>query len=170
MTIEYRPIKGYSRYRVGSDGSVWAFFKSTGWKMRRLKLCRDGYWRVDLTDATGAVKYCAVHRLVLEAFVGPCPEGMEGCHDPSPDKSNNALSNLKWGTKRDNAADRIRHGNQPRGVKVKHAKLTPAKAACIRILCAAGHSQIVVGRNFGVCQTVVSKIVLGKIWREVASA
>src|SRR5438270_713720 len=35
-----------------------------------------------------------VHRLVLEAFVGPRPEGLEGCHnDGSP--QNNHLSNLR---------------------------------------------------------------------------
>ena len=50
-----------------------------------------------------------VHRLVLEAFVGPCPEGMEGCHNDG-DASNNALSNLRWDTSSANKQDMIRHG------------------------------------------------------------
>lgn len=36
-----------------------------------------------------------VHRLVLEAFVGPCPEGME-CDHIDRDKLNNHVSNLRW--------------------------------------------------------------------------
>ena len=54
-----------------------------------------------------------VHRLVLEAFVGPCPEGMEGCHNDG-DASNNALSNLRWDTSSANKQDMIRHGTNYR--------------------------------------------------------
>ena len=42
-----------------------------------------------------------VHQLVLEAFVGPCPEGHEVLHlDHNP--ANNKLSNLKYGTRSEN--------------------------------------------------------------------
>lgn len=51
----------------------------------------------------------AVHKMVLEAFVGPAPEGMEGCHHDD-DKSNNRLSNLRWDTRSANLYDRIRNG------------------------------------------------------------
>lgn len=50
-----------------------------------------------------------VHRLVLEAFVGPCPEGMEACHwDDNP--ANNVLSNLRWDSREGNYRDRKRNG------------------------------------------------------------
>lgn len=55
-----------------------------------------------------------VHRLVLEAFVGPCPDGMEACHGPDRDQTNNRLSNLRWGTSSENNFDRVRHGTHPR--------------------------------------------------------
>lgn len=49
------------------------------------------------------------HRMVLEAFVGPRPEGMFGCHsDGNP--ANNALHNLRWGTHSENMQDAVRHG------------------------------------------------------------
>jgi hypothetical protein len=55
-----------------------------------------------------------VHHLVLEAFIGPRPEGMETRHiDRNP--RNNVLSNLRWGTKLENAADKHRHGTMLRG-------------------------------------------------------
>lgn len=50
-----------------------------------------------------------VHRLVLEAFVGPCPDGMEGCHNDG-DPGNNDLSNLRWDTRSNNNFDAIKHG------------------------------------------------------------
>lgn len=53
-----------------------------------------------------------VHRAVLLAFVGSCPEGMEGCHNDG-DMYNNVLSNLRWDTPKNNRADVIRHGNDP---------------------------------------------------------
>ena len=36
-----------------------------------------------------------VHRLVLEAFVGNCPEGME-CDHIDRNRSNNRIENLRW--------------------------------------------------------------------------
>lgn len=50
-----------------------------------------------------------IHRLVLETFTGPCPPGMEGCHNDG-DPSNNNLDNLRWDTKEANAADTLEMG------------------------------------------------------------
>lgn len=50
-----------------------------------------------------------VHHLVLEAFVGGMPDGMEACHGDG-DASNNHLSNLRWDTHISNEADKARHG------------------------------------------------------------
>lgn len=52
-----------------------------------------------------------VHRLVLEAFVGPCPEGMESLHaDGNP--ANNMLANLSYNTHTVNMHDKRTHGTQ----------------------------------------------------------
>lgn len=62
-----------------------------------------------------------VHRLVLEAFVGPCPDGMEACHnDDNP--FNNHLRNLRWDTHQSNCADRSEIG--------KTRKVPALRAAC----------------------------------------
>lgn len=88
--------------RFGSDGRrVSGRVMSPGRhhrdRHRQVKLCQDG-----------VVKNMLVHRLVLEAFVGPCPDGMVACHwDDDPD--NNALDNLRWGTLVENARDALRN-------------------------------------------------------------
>lgn len=48
-----------------------------------------------------------VHRVVLEAFVGPRPNGLQ-CRHLDGNKTNNALLNLCWGTPQENADDKRR--------------------------------------------------------------
>lgn len=48
-----------------------------------------------------------VHRVVLEAFVGPCPDGFESCHW-NDDPGDNRLINLRWDTKTANSLDAVR--------------------------------------------------------------
>ncbi|WP_157257602.1 NUMOD4 motif-containing HNH endonuclease [Oerskovia sp. Root918] len=69
---------------------------------------RKGHLRVALCHGTGNRKLY-IHRLVLEAFVGPAPDGTEACHgDGNP--AHNALENLRWDSRSENNRDRVRHG------------------------------------------------------------
>ena len=66
-----------------------------------------GYKQTALYDR-GRMRQVMVHVLVLEAFIGPRPPGMQGCHyDDNP--SNNHLSNLRWDTPSANGYDRARN-------------------------------------------------------------
>ena len=109
-----------------------------------------------------------VHRLVLEAFVGPCPDGMEARHFPDRNPMNNRLGNLNWGTKLDNAVDKQAHGTMVRGERVKVGKLTAEIVLEIRRLSASGrHSQESLGRKFGVAQSSISSLLLRKTWKHI---
>ena len=99
---EYRIISGFPAYRVGSDGSVWR-----GQHQIRAYRHKAGYRRVALLR-DGKTCFRLVHNLVLEAFVGPCPPGMEACHYPDHDKANNHLENLRWDTHAENMKDAYR--------------------------------------------------------------
>ena len=68
-----------------------------------------GYYHV----AIGQAGKKLIHHLVLEAFVGPRPEGADGCHYDDV-RTNNNLENLRWDTRKGNLADSIRNGNNPR--------------------------------------------------------
>lgn len=58
-----------------------------------------GHLQVGLSDGKETKKY--IHRIVMEAFVGPCPDGQEVCHRDH-DPTNNHVGNLMYGTQSDN--------------------------------------------------------------------
>lgn len=67
-----------------------------------------GYLSVGL-HGDGAVRRVRVHTLVLEAFVGPRPEGLVACHGPDGHRVNTP-ANLRWDTQPENCRDILRHG------------------------------------------------------------
>ena len=105
-----------------------------------------------------------VHHLVLEAFVGPRPAGMEARHlDGNP--QNNQLKNLQWGTKKQNGADKILHGNSCRGEKHNKARLTENNVHEIRRHLNVGRwSQQKIATVFGVARPTISHINRGATW------
>lgn len=108
-------VVGFPRYEVSTLGRVrsvdFTYTDVTGRSgTRRGKELRpfptkDGRPRVSL--GRGNERY--VYRLVLEAFVGPCPPGSECCHNDG-DQTNSRLSNLRWDTHGGNMQDAVRHG------------------------------------------------------------
>lgn len=70
------------------------------------------YHYVGLYRSSGAIQK-RVHRLVLEAFVGPCPPGLVGCHKDD-DKDNNQLVNLEWNTQKVNIQQARTNGKNPK--------------------------------------------------------
>lgn len=115
------PVVGFEdRYQVSDQGRVKSQAYQVGtkygdpcWHPGRIltgRKTKKGYVIVGLSYAGGKSVQKRVHRLVLEAFVGPCPDGMECCHGPGG-PSDNRLDNLRWDTREENARDIVRHGN-----------------------------------------------------------
>lgn len=127
-TIErWRSVPGYEgAYLVSDSGRVRSLLSN-----RLLKPDEpSGYPRVTLSR-NGAIERRFVHRLVLEAFVGPCPRGMEGCHGNGA-RSDARLTNLRWDTKSANQADRLKHGTACIGDAHANTKVSDAAANLIR--------------------------------------
>lgn len=116
---QWKPVPGWEGYYEVSDtGKVRSLprtiTRKDGVEMkvrgRELKGGKNpsGHRLVTLTRVGEPPSKVLVHRLVLEAFVGPCPDGLEGCHwDDDP--SNNNLSNLRWATHQENMNDKARN-------------------------------------------------------------
>lgn len=117
----WRAVVGYEGgYEVSDLGNVRSITRQvpygrsgcTIYKGRDLKLTKlkNGYLAVKLALA-GRTRTTYVHELVLKAFVGPRPHTEERGEIRHLDgnKTNNNLGNLKYGTVRENVADRMRH-------------------------------------------------------------
>jgi hypothetical protein len=174
-TVVYRLLPDDPGYRVGTDGTVWTCLVRRGasasgkgggyvlgdtWKP--LKLTAHGGYRAVCVRG----RFVHVHRLVLETFVGPCPPGMECCHEDD-DRGNNVLSNLRWDTPKANAADRERNGRQPRGESSPRSKLTADDVRAIRREHAAGKSMKRIAKERNIDASQVSNIVHRRQWAHV---
>lgn len=169
---EWRPVVGYEGlYEVSDHGRVRS--------IDRLVRCNNGWRRTGIRYFTPSSsgknkKYKrvllrhpdrqrTVHRLVLEAFVGSCPEGCEVRHLDG-DPGNNKLDNLAWGTKAENEADKVKHGTLLLGTANPASKLTEADVLAIR---ASKKKQVELAKLYGVSQPVISAIRLRKIWKHL---
>ena len=111
-------------------------------------------------------KLYLLHRLIALTFIGPCPAGMEVCHDDGI-AGNARLSNLRYDTHAGNMADRNRHGTEARGSEKKLAKLTEATALDALLRSKAGESNASIARYLGVNSSTISVLISRKTWTHV---
>ncbi len=129
--FEFRLIEGFPCYAAGTNGEIWSRRRGSWKKLRGMKGGEMGYLIVTLCGAAGQVrKY--IHIIILETFVGLCPEGMQARHYPDGNVHNNAVSNLHWGTPKQNSADRVEHGRDYRGEK-HHWRSTVTASLVLKI-------------------------------------
>jgi deoxycytidylate deaminase len=163
----WKPIGHQPNYEVSSLGRVRSLWGNSP-KTIAIVDNGNGYKMVVLRGGLPGRKQKSytIHRLVLEAFVGLRPEGMEARHLDG-DPSNNHLSNLKWGTPIENANDRKDHGNQTSGSKIPQSKLTEADIPKIRGMLAKGLSRSYVASYYDVSVSSIRNIAIGKTWKHI---
>jgi hypothetical protein len=134
MQEVWRPVPGLEGYAVSTYGRVRRLARDKPTRLPQLELKQrripSGYLAVDL-GPRGARRTCYIHNLVLLAFVGPRPDGHQGCHNDG-DKDNNQLENLRWDTPAGNNADKVDHNTHNRGERHGHCRLTNEQIAEIR--------------------------------------
>jgi len=122
-----------------------------------VKKGRHPYRRVKLSE-NGVARLVLVHRLVLETFSGPCPEGMQTLHGDN-DPSNNRLSNLSWGTAKKNHETINKHGSLNGRAKLSEDEVKVIRSSPLQ------HSILAV--RYGVSQTTIQNIRNRKLWRSI---
>ena len=164
----WRTIDGYETYMVSNLGRIKSFHPRYGTTNPRILKPGDrgrGYQVVSLCKDKKSSQF-AVHRLVLFAFVGPPPDGMERRHS-NADKENNRLSNLSWATKTENQRDRVKHGTHLRGERHRLAKLNEDKVRKMRRLRKSGLTYVAIGKQFGINRGIARAACVGITWRHV---
>lgn len=174
MDTERKPIPGYEgRYEIDKQGNIYAMFPFKGLPVGRMVKNRvnpDGYVTTTLAKK-GQGKVRTIHRLLMLTF---CP--IENSHEMEVNhidlnKQNNDLANLEWLTHQEN----IRHAhkmnawaaNGPRGETTITAKLTDEAIRQIRVLRQAGETFVALGKQFGVSNTAIRDVIIGRSWGHV---
>lgn len=177
--VEYRTIRRFPGYRFGSDGSIWSCWEklriknrspklggfihiqTDSWKIRKEHKNHDGYKQLSMTCFDGKRrKTLASHALIAEAFHGQKPAGMQVRH-LNGDGSDNRACNITWGTAKENADDKKRHGTQASAAK----KLDWGKVRVIRRAKRKGVKTSVIAKRFNLTVATVNKINRQETWK-----
>lgn len=152
--MKWLPIKDFPNYEISNEGIVRRI-DTKKILAQNTKRGAHPYKRVHLSHE-GVAKYVFVHRLVLTAFVGECPEGQQCLHNDD-DPTNNCLYNLSWGTPKKNheAIDRS-------GEKNGRCKLSPKDVIAIRN---STELHSILADIYNVSAGYISQIKKGKTWK-----
>jgi hypothetical protein len=126
-----------------------------------------GYRQVGLS-LNKEVKRISVHILVAEAFLGPCPKGLEVNHK-SGNKADNTPENLEYVTRGENLSHAMRLGLRiipPAFQELINArkKFNASDLTAIREMLAEGRSERYVAARFGCARTTIRRIRIGRTY------
>ena len=164
---EWRAVVGYEgRYEVSTCGRVWSVKTQ---RVLRPAPTSKGYLSVVLYDGSSPKNprsHC-VHDLVMAAFVGPKPDGMQVDHGDLG-KQCNFLKNLEYVTGLENVRRAEQRGLNPRkqGTDSPLSKLTADQVREIR---SRGQHEpfAVLAREFRVDPMTISNVARGRSYRNV---
>ena len=187
MTEEWRLIPGLDGYEASSFGRVRSWRRQSGGRLsepriRALDVDRDGYAMVAVQLDGKRVRRRVSH-LVLEAFKGPRPDGLEARHLDGNNTRDHA-DNLEWSLHLDNIQDKYAHGTMPAGDahwsrrmperrprgERKGSKLNNDKVRDIRRRRAAGETLHSIAALHGIDHALVGRIHARKAWAHVEDA
>lgn len=172
---DWRPIVGYEGlYEVSNQGRVRSLARTR--RSRTGRTAKVGmrlivthklpsphnHWIVTLSKDGNRSSY-PLHCVVLTAFAGPAPDGLQ-CRHLDGDPDNNRRDNLSWGTPLENAADRDAHGRTARGDRNAAAQLTEAQAREIKSRPMGYGTGKRIAKEYGVSESIISDIRKGRTW------
>lgn len=99
-------LENLSKYVITESGEVWSAYKD---RLMTPAKKDNGYRAVFLTFDNGFKKWFSIHRLVAMAYI-PNPDNLPVVMHLDNDPGNNHVSNLKWGTHKENSEQAKREG------------------------------------------------------------
>lgn len=146
-------VAGFTRYRVSDSGRIQGL-RGSRWRDIKPFPRGRGHLAVDLREGDRR-RRCYIHTLVLETFLGPRPSDDHVARHIDGDRTNNVVSNLRWGIKQENIFDAISHGVHGT------TKLTPESAAEIY---QSEESTVSLARKHGVSERAIKAIRSHESW------
>lgn len=170
VSEEWRPVLSVPGCDASSAGRVRTWVSPSGVREEPKVLFQRttlrGYKSVRVVR-DGRSRSLLVHRLVLEAFTGTV--GKEARH-LNGIRDDNAISNLAWGSSRENCADRDLHGTTAHGERMGSAKLTWEQVLEITRAYASGVLPSLLGKQYGISREHARRVAQGKYWKRTRLA
>lgn len=163
---EWRATVGIPGYEVSNLGRVR---RITGLRGRpnnavlRATLDAHGYPSV-YPSVDGRRLARKVHRLVAEAFLGPKPTASHEVAHNDGVRTNPRASNLRWATRAENHADKLKHGTDNRGERHGMSKMTTAGVRWAMSQRKLGRTVKELATALGVNRETVGKALRGESW------
>ena len=161
MTENWKAVPGFPGYDVSDHGRVRSYFAQGGngieWHISKTpqrilqpsNKNSKGYSGVNFNSTSN---HKTIHRIVMLAFIGPCPEGLEVCHNDD-DPTNNHLGNLRYDTHQANLRDASLNGRYI---------LKPEDVLAVRKRRANGEKLSAIARDYPIGATTVRDVCIGK--------
>jgi hypothetical protein len=179
MTEEWRAVIDYQgKYQVSNLGRVRTIARVVtrrngvpisihGRIKQPSRASRGDYPVVCLKDVGKKPKLVTVHSLVAAAFIGPRPKYADICHfDGNP--HNSQLSNLRYAFRRENEADKDRHGTRPLGSACHNAKLNADLVRSIRADRSVGLLLRELAAKYQCAEMTIYAVLRGWTWKHVS--
>lgn len=165
---EWRDVVGFEgRYRVSSLGRVFSAYKDD--VLEGTKPQGPYTYHTVRLYKNGKMHGRAVHKIMAEAFLGPRPSPVHQVRHLDGDHTNNQLDNIVWGTPKENAADRARHGRDRIGAAHHATKISDEQVIFLRQM-RGRISTRALAERLGVNPSTVLAIQNGKSRRHVTRA
>lgn len=165
----WTPVVGFKDYEISSFGRLRSITTRKGARARINNGIVNG-WIQRITHSYARRLYALrkdgktyvkkAHQLVLEAFVGPCPQGYETRH-VNGNSLDNCVTNLQYGTHKDNIHDSIKHGTHSKP-PIIYAHLSLEQRQAIRKAQAYYGVNADLARKYHVAATTIKRIRIGR--------
>ncbi len=169
------PVLNFSGYRARSDGFILslrrggAIATNTVWRVLtpiiRDNKKRTGYRCVTLFK-NGVRHQLRISRLMLESFIGPCPNGMEASHE-NGNSLDDRIENLAWKTHPENEADKSRHGTLLMGEECYLSTHCDQDVSILWEMVSQGYSGRQIANTLGTTPNWVNMVYRGRIWKHL---
>jgi hypothetical protein len=154
-----------SRYEISDLGQVR---RAANQKLRKPSCTPAGYQVIVISRPKQKHLGVYVHREVMRAFVGPCPDGFQVSHK-NGNNTDNRLENLCYETPTKNIQRKSHHGTQTFGESHAASKLTWCEVQTIRRLRASDLKLKEIADHFEISFQQVSRICQNNNWKACPS-
>lgn len=168
---EWRPARRFPHLLVTRDGRVK---NATTGRELAVTVGKTGYPQLTIRPQgrKGRARLVKVHRLVIEAWIGPAPTPLHVVNHRDGNKLNNRVENLEWVTPAENIRHAYRNGLilPSRGEERHNSKLTDDAVRRIRRVYTPHHPRFgarALGREYGVHHKQIIAAARGEAWTHV---